>query len=115
MRPNAASRGTSSVPTGRGATASRYAATASAGAQRRSISKVAPGRSARIRPRSTRRGLAPSRTRRAVLNLDLLRREPDRVRRAAGRRGIGTEFVERILELDRERRAAITAVETLKA
>jgi seryl-tRNA synthetase len=50
-----------------------------------------------------------------VLNLDLLRREPDRVRRAAGRRGVGTEFVERILELDRERRAAITAVETLKA
>ncbi len=50
-----------------------------------------------------------------MLNLDLLRREPDRVRRAAGRRGIGTEFVERILQLDRDRRAAITAVETLKA
>ena len=50
-----------------------------------------------------------------MLNLDLLRREPDRVRRAAGRRGIGPEFVDRILELDRERRAAITAVETLKA
>ena len=50
-----------------------------------------------------------------MLNLDLLRREPDHVCRAAGRRGIGTEFVDRILQLDRERRAAITAVETLKA
>jgi seryl-tRNA synthetase len=50
-----------------------------------------------------------------VLNLDLLRREPDRVRVAARRRGIGTEFVDRILELDRRRRAAITAVEALKA
>jgi seryl-tRNA synthetase len=50
-----------------------------------------------------------------VLNLDLLRREPDRVRIAARRRGIGAEFVDRILELDRERRAAITFVEVLKA
>jgi seryl-tRNA synthetase len=50
-----------------------------------------------------------------VLNLDLLRREPDRVRVAARRRGIGAEFVDRILELDRERRAAITGVEVLKA
>ena len=50
-----------------------------------------------------------------MLNLDLLRREPDRVRVAARRRGIGTEFVDRILELDRRRRAAITAVEALKA
>jgi seryl-tRNA synthetase len=50
-----------------------------------------------------------------VLNLDLLRREPDRVRRAAERRGIGTEFVDRVLQLDRGRRAAITSVETLKA
>jgi seryl-tRNA synthetase len=50
-----------------------------------------------------------------VLNLELLRREPDHVRIAARRRGIGTEFVDRVLTLDRERRAAITAVETLKA
>jgi seryl-tRNA synthetase len=50
-----------------------------------------------------------------VLNLDLLRREPDRVRVAARRRGIGAEFVDRILELDRERRTAITGVEALKA
>ena len=50
-----------------------------------------------------------------MLNLDLLRREPDRVRRAAAKRGIGAEFVDRVLELDRERRAAITGVEALKA
>lgn len=50
-----------------------------------------------------------------MLNLDLLRREPDHVRVATRRRGLGAEFVDRILELDRERRAAITAVETLKA
>ncbi|HEX3466928.1 MAG TPA: serine--tRNA ligase [Candidatus Elarobacter sp.] len=50
-----------------------------------------------------------------MLNLDLLRREPDHVRIAARRRGIGAEFVDRILERDRERRAAITGVESLKA
>jgi len=50
-----------------------------------------------------------------VLNLDLLRREPDHVRIAARRRGIGAEFVDRVLELDRERRATIVAVENLKA
>ena len=50
-----------------------------------------------------------------MLNLDLLRREPDHVRVASRRRGIGSEFVDRILELDRERRAAITSAETLKA
>jgi seryl-tRNA synthetase len=50
-----------------------------------------------------------------VLNLELLRREPDHVRVAARRRGLGAEFVDRILELDRERRAALTAAESLKA
>jgi seryl-tRNA synthetase len=50
-----------------------------------------------------------------VLNLDLLRREPDHVRVAARRRGGGGEFVDRVLELDRERRAAITGAEALKA
>jgi seryl-tRNA synthetase len=50
-----------------------------------------------------------------VLNLDLLRREPDHVKIAARRRGIGAEFVDRVLALDQERRAAITAAETLKA
>jgi seryl-tRNA synthetase len=50
-----------------------------------------------------------------VLNLELLRRDPDHVRVAARRRGLGTEFVDRVLELDRERRAALTAAEALKA
>jgi seryl-tRNA synthetase len=50
-----------------------------------------------------------------VLNLELLRREPDHVRVAARRRGGGAEFVDRVLALDRDRRAAITGVEALKA
>ena len=50
-----------------------------------------------------------------MLNLELLRRDPDHVRVAARRRGLGTEFVDRVLELDRERRAALTAAEALKA
>ncbi len=50
-----------------------------------------------------------------MLDINLLRREPDHVRVAARRRGIGAEFVDRVLELDRERRATITAVESLKA
>jgi seryl-tRNA synthetase len=50
-----------------------------------------------------------------VLSIELLRREPDHVRVAARRRGGGAEFVDRILGLDRERRAALTAVEALKA
>ncbi|MBV8370790.1 MAG: serine--tRNA ligase [Candidatus Eremiobacteraeota bacterium] len=50
-----------------------------------------------------------------MLNLELLRREPDHVRAATRRRGLGAEFVDRILELDRERRAAITRAETHKA
>jgi seryl-tRNA synthetase len=50
-----------------------------------------------------------------VLSIELLRREPDHVRVAARRRGGGAEFVDRVLRLDRERRAALTAVEALKA
>ncbi|HEV3089353.1 MAG TPA: serine--tRNA ligase [Candidatus Elarobacter sp.] len=50
-----------------------------------------------------------------MLNIDLLRREPDHVRAAARRRGLGAEFVDRVLALDRERRAAITRAETYKA
>ncbi len=50
-----------------------------------------------------------------MLNLELLRREPDHVRVAARRRGGGAEFVDRVLALDRDRRAAITGVEALKA
>ena len=50
-----------------------------------------------------------------MLNLELLRRDPEHVRVASRRRGIGAEFVDRILALDAERRAAITAAEALKA
>ncbi|MEA2665505.1 MAG: seryl-tRNA synthetase [Candidatus Eremiobacteraeota bacterium] len=50
-----------------------------------------------------------------MLSIELLRREPDHVRVAARRRGGGAEFVDRVLRLDRERRAALTAVEALKA
>ncbi len=50
-----------------------------------------------------------------MLNLELLRRDPDHVRAAARRRGGSAEFVDRILELDRDRRAAITSAEALKA
>jgi seryl-tRNA synthetase len=50
-----------------------------------------------------------------VLSIELLRREPDHVRTAARRRGGGAEFVDRVLALDRDRRAALTAVEALKA
>jgi seryl-tRNA synthetase len=45
----------------------------------------------------------------------LLRRDPERVRRAAARRPAGVDFVDDVLRLDEKLRAAITAVETLKA
>ncbi|MBV8299813.1 MAG: serine--tRNA ligase [Candidatus Eremiobacteraeota bacterium] len=50
-----------------------------------------------------------------MLNLELLRREPDHVRAATRRRGLGAEFVDRVLELDRERRETITKLEMAKA
>jgi seryl-tRNA synthetase len=50
-----------------------------------------------------------------VLDLNLLRREPDHVRIAARRRGHSGEFVDRVLGLDAERRKTIASVEALKA
>jgi seryl-tRNA synthetase len=50
-----------------------------------------------------------------VLDLNLLRREPDHVRIAARRRGHSGEFVDRVLALDAERRKTIASVEALKA
>lgn len=50
-----------------------------------------------------------------MLDINLLRREPDHVRIASRRRGISAEFVDRVLRLDQERRTAITALEALKA
>jgi seryl-tRNA synthetase len=50
-----------------------------------------------------------------MLDLNLVRNDPERVRISARRRGQSDTFVDRILELDGERRAALTSAETLKA
>jgi seryl-tRNA synthetase len=50
-----------------------------------------------------------------MLDIGLIRRDPDRVRRAAARRPTGAEFVDRVAALDRDLRAARTASEQLKA
>ena len=50
-----------------------------------------------------------------MLDLALLRRDPERVRRAAARRPAGAAFVDDVVELDTQLRAARTAAESLKA
>jgi len=50
-----------------------------------------------------------------MLDLALLRRDPERVRRAAVRRAAGDAFVDDVLALDSRLRGARSAVETLKA
>ena len=50
-----------------------------------------------------------------MLDLTLLRRDPERVRRAATRRPAGAGFVDSVLKLDEELRAARTWSEQLKA
>lgn len=50
-----------------------------------------------------------------MLDIALIRRDPDRVRRSAQTRGIDPSFVDEILSLDAEYRRALTEVETLKA
>ena len=50
-----------------------------------------------------------------MLDLALLRRDPDRVRRIAERRGAGAAFVDDVSETDTRLRAARTALEGLKA
>jgi seryl-tRNA synthetase len=50
-----------------------------------------------------------------MLDLNLLRSDPEQVRISARRRGQSAAFVDRVLELDAERRAALTAAEGLKA
>jgi len=50
-----------------------------------------------------------------MLDLNLLRSDPERVRISARRRGQSAAFVDRVLELDAERRAALTSAEGLKA
>jgi seryl-tRNA synthetase len=50
-----------------------------------------------------------------MLDIALIRRDPDRVRDSARRRGQDPTFVDRVLELDAAYRRALTAVEALKA
>jgi seryl-tRNA synthetase len=51
-----------------------------------------------------------------MIDIALLRRDPERVRRVAARRGgAASESLERALQLDEQRRAGITALEQLKA
>ncbi len=50
-----------------------------------------------------------------MLDIVVVRRDPDRVRRSARRRGQDPSFVDEILRLDSEYRSALTAVENAKA
>ncbi len=50
-----------------------------------------------------------------MLNIAELRRNPDRFRRSARRRGIGDEFVDQVLDLDAEYRITLRNAQTLKA
>ncbi len=50
-----------------------------------------------------------------MLDITLVRRDPDRVRRSAQRRGQDPSFVDEVLRLDAEHRSALTEVETTKA
>src|SRR5271156_682193 len=50
-----------------------------------------------------------------MLDLALLRRDPERVRRAAARRATGAAFVDDVLAIDAQLRAARTTAETLQA
>jgi len=49
-----------------------------------------------------------------MLDINIVRRDPDRVRRSAQRRGQDPSFVDEILRLDMEYRSALTEVETAK-
>ncbi|HEY0798206.1 MAG TPA: serine--tRNA ligase, partial [Candidatus Baltobacteraceae bacterium] len=50
-----------------------------------------------------------------MIDIALLRRDPERVRRVAARRGGDASFVDVALALDKERRACLTEIEALKA
>jgi seryl-tRNA synthetase len=50
-----------------------------------------------------------------MLDIALIRRDPERVRESARRRGQDPAFVDRVLALDATYRASLTALETLKA
>ncbi len=51
----------------------------------------------------------------SMLDIDVVRRDPDRVRRSARRRGLDPSFVDEVLRYDGEYRSALTAVERQKA
>jgi seryl-tRNA synthetase len=50
-----------------------------------------------------------------MLDIALIRRDPDRVRAVAARRSGSASFVDDVLDLDTRRRGALTAIEALKA
>ena len=50
-----------------------------------------------------------------MIDIAVVRREPDRLRRSASRRGHDPSFVDEILRLDAEHRSALTALERAKA
>ena len=50
-----------------------------------------------------------------MLDLGLIRRDPERVRRSAKRRGLDPAFVDEVLRLDEEYRSALTAAESAQA
>jgi seryl-tRNA synthetase len=50
-----------------------------------------------------------------MLDIVVIRRDPDRVRRSARRRGLDPSFVDEVLRLDAEHRSALTSVEAAKA
>lgn len=50
-----------------------------------------------------------------MLNIAEVRRDPERFRRSARRRGIATEFVDHVLELDNDYRATLQTTQALKA
>jgi len=50
-----------------------------------------------------------------MLDIALIRRDPDRVRRSAVRRGIDPSFVDEVLRLDAQYRSALSELETAKA
>lgn len=108
MRPNAASSATNSVAGRAGAACAKNSVSACSGASSASVSKPRPGR--RAFPACVTLGALSG-----MLDISLLRRDPDRVRRSAQRRGGDAAFVDDVLRLDAEYRSALTRVESAKA
>src|SRR5580658_2711787 len=95
IRPHASSSRTRSKARGATATRARNVATACAGDKRFSSMKTKP--------------------RCSMLDIALVRRDPDRVRHSAQRRGIDISFVDEILRLDAQYRSQLAQAERLKA